>query len=76
MLDGGMLREETGILAGKTQGRGEVEDIQGMGQGLHGWIPGGTREEDIPWTSSPPTSSPPKPARGSDLQVGRGGMSR
>lgn len=72
---GALLREETGILTGKIQGSREVEDTSCTGQGLHGWIPGGTREEDIPWPSTYQRPPLPNLLHESDSQVGRVGMS-
>lgn len=78
MLGGGCSGRKLGFSQGKSRGSlgsREVEDTQCMGQGLHGWIPGGTREEDIPWPSTYQRPSLPNLLHESDSQVGRVGMS-
>lgn len=73
----GMLREETGILAGKSPGHLSREQRSGrhpsQGQGWHGCMPGGTREEDIPRPSTHQRPPLPNLLHGFDSQVGRVG---
>ena len=77
-LRGGCSGRKLGFSQGKSRGSlrsREVEDIQCTGQGLHGWIPGGTREEDIPWPSTYQCPPLPNLLHGSDSQARRVGMS-
>lgn len=66
---GGCSGRRLGFSQGKSReslGSRGVEDIQRLGQGLHGRIQRGTREEDIPCPSTYLHPPLPNPLHGSD----------